>query len=68
MSGRIAKAPCGHDGEHVIGQFVRCLTGCDDVVEKCVRCGSTRLELFSAALVPEGSKHCVDCGKVRWAP
>lgn len=25
------KAPCGHDGEPIIGTFVRCLKGCDDV-------------------------------------
>ena len=30
MSGRRDKAPCGHDGEYVIGTYVRCLTkGCD---------------------------------------
>ncbi len=23
------RAPCGHPGEHVIGSYVRCLTGCE---------------------------------------
>ena len=28
------KAPCGHDGEYIIGNFVRCLTkGCDGVAK-----------------------------------
>lgn len=28
-SGKQTTAKCGHPGEHVIGQFVRCLYGCD---------------------------------------
>ncbi len=31
--GKRGVAPCGHDGEHVIGTYVRCLEGCDDVLE-----------------------------------
>ncbi len=29
MSGKVTKAPCGHKGEHVFGNFVVCLEGCD---------------------------------------
>ena len=29
MSGRIGKAPCGHDGEAIVGQFYLCSQGCD---------------------------------------
>jgi hypothetical protein len=31
MAGKIGKAPCGHEGEHIIGTYVRCLKGCDAV-------------------------------------
>lgn len=27
--GKQTNAPCGHPGEHVIGQFVKCIYGCD---------------------------------------
>lgn len=27
--GKVATAPCGHPGEHVIGSYVRCSSGCD---------------------------------------
>lgn len=30
MDGKKGTAPCGHEGEHVIGNYVRCLSGCDD--------------------------------------
>lgn len=29
MSGRISVAPCGHTGETIIGNYVKCLVGCD---------------------------------------
>ena len=28
--GRLSQAPCGHDGEHIFGNYVKCLAGCDD--------------------------------------
>lgn len=28
--GAVERAPCGHDGEVVVGSFVRCLDGCDE--------------------------------------
>lgn len=70
MTGRRGTAPCGHDGEHVIGQFVTCsVRGCDGLPgKKCKQCGSGRLEAFTAPLVPDGAEHCLDCGKVRWSP
>lgn len=30
--GRIGTAPCGHRGEAVVGQYYRCLEGCEDNV------------------------------------
>jgi hypothetical protein len=41
-NGKRGKAPCGHDGEAVIGQYYQCLKGCDtgqfDVTVEVVRC------------------------------
>ena len=31
VRGKVGTAPCGHPGEYIIGQFVRCLVGCDDL-------------------------------------
>jgi hypothetical protein len=28
--GKKATAPCGHEGEHVFNNYVKCLRGCDD--------------------------------------
>lgn len=27
--GRLGVAPCGHSGETIVGQYYRCLAGCD---------------------------------------
>lgn len=35
-SGKLTTAPCGHEGEHVIGQYVRCLRGCDSAKKPAV--------------------------------
>jgi hypothetical protein len=32
--GRLAKAPCGHAGEHIFGSYVRCNAGCDAVAPR----------------------------------
>lgn len=29
MSGRVSVAPCGHHGEYIIGNYIKCLAGCD---------------------------------------
>jgi hypothetical protein len=29
MSGKKVTAPCGHEGEHVLNNYVECLEGCD---------------------------------------
>lgn len=29
MSGKRGIAPCGHQGEHIIGQYISCDNGCD---------------------------------------
>ena len=31
VEGRVAQAPCGHDGETIFGSYVKCLAGCDAV-------------------------------------
>lgn len=31
MIGKLDRAPCGHMGEHIIGNYVRCSLGCDQV-------------------------------------
>lgn len=32
MSGATKRAPCGHQGEVVIGNYVKCLSGCDEAI------------------------------------
>lgn len=32
--GKLGKAPCGHPGQAVIGQYYRCLSGCDKAPEQ----------------------------------
>ncbi len=52
--GAAGTAPCGHPGEHVTRNYVRCLRGCD--------CMHRRK--YAA---PDGRTSCEDCGKVlRW--
>lgn len=31
MLGKRGVAPCGHEGEHIIANYVKCLRGCDSV-------------------------------------
>ena len=64
MSGRIGTAPCGHRGEAIIGQYYRCLLGCDSrpadepeleftlVVRTCPACKSSDLD-YEFELDPE---------------
>ena len=61
MSGKRATAPCGHAGEHVIGQYVRCLRrGCDGTppapAARCRHLNGVRFDEASRAWV------CEDCG------
>lgn len=68
------KAPCGHDGEPVIGTFVNCRTpGCDglprDFADEeptkpgaCPKCRSTNSAPFHGWFM--NARHCVDCGAV----
>lgn len=52
-NGKKGPAPCGHDGEAIIGQYYKCLKGCDDVdfelvttkdILQCKFCGSLRVD------------------------
>ena len=56
-NGKIGIAPCGHQGEAVVGQYYHCLEGCDDVdfrieidtpviVEQCPKCQSINTEPY----------------------
>jgi hypothetical protein len=64
--------PCSHEGEVIIGTFALCLKGCDGKPgtsgRKCSRCGSGKMNPFSAPLVPDGAYSCWDCGRVDWTP
>lgn len=65
MSGKRAVAPCGHEGQHIVGQFVACDRGCDGMMQsRCPRCGSSDIAAFEAPALPPGLKHCLPCGKV----
>lgn len=37
MIGKSSKAPCGHKGEVVVGNYVRCLEGCEGAVPEYVK-------------------------------
>ena len=71
-NGKIAKAPCGHDGEVIAGTFARCLYGCKDdskPVHFCPKCGTTDIEPFKvlanawAGTYVDGW-HCIPNGHV----
>lgn len=69
LTGRLVQAACGHPGQVVIGTYVECLApNCDGLPgrPKCNRCGSGKIEPFSAAHMPPDAVHCVDCGSVWW--
>ena len=77
--GRKALAPCGHFGEHVVGQYVQCLE-CDAIPEEIDPEETPKLlfrDLFDDEECPKcrsldieefvfhGSKmHCLGCGAV----
>ena len=75
MTGKIGKAPCGHKGEHLTVNFVRCTEGCkDDAFPpeeaddwdtfRCPKCDSKDTEDYSAPFlsVADFWKHCWTCG------
>lgn len=74
MTGKAGTAPCGHRGEHVTANYVRCLEGCDRVdrttpaggatVAKCPQCGGEDVEPFSTPLGV--GWHCIVNGHVWW--
>ena len=70
LTGRLTTAPCGHPGQHLIGQYVECLVpNCDGLAgrPKCSRCGSDKVEPFVAMNIPDGATHCLPCGHVQWS-
>jgi hypothetical protein len=68
VSGKRFVGLCGHEWEHVVSQFAICtVRGCEGLT-KCAKCGSRRVEAFSAPNVPDNSRHCWTCGYVWWQP
>ena len=79
-NGKKAKAPCGHDGEHVVGTYVRCLEGCDgsDDDDLDIEVHYFDLEEATPKMCPHCNSidvqpysyggitalHCVTCGRV----
>ena len=64
MSGRIAVAPCGHPGEYVIGDYIRCLSGCS---EDSPAASSPSGHAWGSA-DPRGVQACARCDASRlWA-
>ena len=75
-NGKRGTAPCGHPGEAVIGQYFRCLFGCDSppqVVDwedvtlewpRCPGCGSINTEEYQLDpmfyLFNPGSSYIID--------
>ena len=75
--GRRATAPCGHEGEVVIGTYVQCRTcDCSDAIPApieedertrplCKACGSKDTEPFATDAFLN-CWHCIPCGHVQW--
>jgi hypothetical protein len=67
---------CGHEHEFVFNQFALCTKkGCDGKPgagaasgRTCKQCNSTKMNPFSAPLLPDGAWSCFDCGRVSWEP
>jgi hypothetical protein len=75
-------APCGHPGEHVIGTYVKCLSGCEGEAQEYAisrvhfpaqeldPCAHPRIDRGYVA----GERRCLRCGAVhsgvggRWTP
>lgn len=58
-------APCGHKGEAVIGQFVRCIEGCDTTSKQtCLHSKYHSMTVQPWYMPsPQPTSHwCVDCG------
>lgn len=63
--GKLAKAPCGHEGEHVLGNYVRCASGCDeDAIPLALPLEKT-LKICShySRYLMDGKTWCVACGR-----
>lgn len=76
-SGRIGVAPCGHRGEHVVGQYVQCLEGCEvpiePEIETCPICGDDDVDLdyelpaeylYWNPTSIRFNRRCNECGRV----
>ncbi len=72
MSGKPGIAPCGHAGEHVVGGYVRCLTGCDGVTaapEHVNRENTQKICRHPSRYIFGRSVWCSNCGRrLRGAP
>lgn len=76
MIGRRGIAPCGHPGEHIVGNYVRCDKGCDDAVPEHVDFERTNRELYDEDqwfqpcpphdwVVYLGGVKCLRCGDTK---
>ena len=79
--GKLAVAKCGHRGEHVIGQYIQCLEGCEldaaaapPIHDFCPRCKGKDLDLdyylgdqyyFWNPSVEVFNWRCNSCGHLR---
>lgn len=66
MIGKSGTAPCGHAGEHLTTNYVRCGQGCDDVTKSDGVPEQLELELDRVTL-----PLCSNCGShqvVKWGP
>ena len=58
--GRKTAAPCGHPGEVIVGQYVKCLEGCDDDLEFDISDGTVDFELLDDDMATKPL--CAHCG------
>lgn len=64
--GKITHAPCGHVGEHVIGNFIRCLEGCDGEADVMFDQTKEHVWIRRSGFGPWGGYYsCEHCGAVQ---
>lgn len=74
-NGRKGKAPCGHDGEAIIGHYYECLEGCGSAIptyidpektkQLCIHCMSSDIAIFpDFALSGKTIYYCHTCFRV----
>ena len=79
-NGKRGTAPCGHEGEHIVSQYVHC-PRCDvsdgvpvhidpeKTLDLCPHCGSDDLQVYHGFTMGGNDLwHCIDCTRTHQRP